>query len=58
MIDTSKRNRMRVLGYMWSYDCPCCNWTKHGNKKRKRHIVNKQVRARLKQEMHNIRGEV
>lgn len=54
MKDLHRRNMFQVLGNMYDFNCPCCNWTKHGNTKKNKRIVNKQIRARLKQKMINI----
>jgi hypothetical protein len=51
MKDLHKRNRLKVLPWMFNSKCRCCNWTLNGDKRKNRRLVKKSIRAKLKQDL-------
>ncbi|MDA3855074.1 MAG: hypothetical protein PF569_02360 [Candidatus Woesearchaeota archaeon] len=51
MKDEFRRNWFKVMGWMARPKCDCCNWTMGKHRKTYKRIANKQVRARLKEDL-------
>lgn len=55
MKDEFRRNWFKVMGWMYTPKCSCCNCTIAGNYKKnhkaRKRVVNKQVRTKLKEQL-------
>lgn len=53
MKDLHRRKMYKIIGKVYRWDCPCCNHTLIGNKRKNRRTINKQIRQRLKNDLRN-----